>query len=240
MTTPRIFASSAAALVLLLSLAGCASAEEYRSRTSTETARAANEPAPAAADAPPAPAPNRGDEPGLGHRAKPFCYSLDRDRLFLGVDASQARVRVEWPKERYLPLGVLIANRGRVDLALRDASWSYRPGVEGEWQALPEYAQIREGATVSDTLYERLAENDPFSLSFDALDQVTYSPYPRPGGGIRIESTALPTMRYAHFMAWIPSPGMTGAGGVHQLRYRDSERGVELVLGFRLLEPKRK
>ncbi len=234
MTVPtrRVFAGTAVFAALAL-LAGCASAEEYRSRTSTDTARAA-EPAREGAQAARA-----GQPAGMGARAKPYAYAAEAEGLFLGVDASQARLRAE-TKEAYLPIAVLIANRSKKDLALRDAGWSYRAGEAGEWSPLPTYGAVRARSLPESLARRELGRNDPFSLRFSVLSRILYSPYPGLGGGVRVESAGLHTMEYAHFLAWIPNPGLAAAGGGHYLRFADSEKNVELTVGFLIVEPKKR
>ena len=201
----------------LLLFQGCASSsEEYRARTSSETARAANTPpAERSAEAAPGAAPAARNLPlSRMHRAKPYAYSIDAGGLTLAADALQAHLQLEG-KDGYLPLGVVVANRSKVDLMLTLQSFSYRKGEDGDWQPLPGYEEVRRTTFPSTSVRQRLYENDAFStrIAYSAMRHVKFSPYPD-SGNIRIDNTALSTLSYAWFTLYIPNPGMTGAAGV--------------------------
>ena len=222
----------------LLLIQGCASSEEYRARTSSETARAVNAP-PASESAPSGKAPATSNQPlSLMHRSKPYAYRAEAGGLTLAADASQAHLQLEG-KDGYLPLGVVIANRSKVDLLLTPQSFSYRKGDDGDWQPLPAYEEVRRTTFPSSSVRRQLYENDAFStrVAYSAMRHVRFSPYPDTSN-IRVDNTALSSLSYAWFTLYIPNPGMTGAAGNHYLRYTDSERHAEITLAFPLVEAK--
>lgn len=229
----------------LLLIQGCASSEEYRARTSSETARAANTP-PAAAPADTAPAAAGSDAPAAPsgplarmHRSKPYAYSNEAGGLTLGADASQAHLRMEG-KDGYLPVGVLVANRSKVDLLLTPQSFSYRKREDGEWQPLPSYQEVQRTTFPSSNVRRQLGDSDAFStrIAYSAMRRVNFSPFPG-SDNIRIDNTSLSSLSYTWFILYIPNPGMTGAAGNHYLRYTDSERHAEISVVFPLIESKR-
>ncbi len=222
----------------LLFIQGCASSEEYRARTSSETARAGNA-ATASDSATAGTGPTTTNRPlALMHRSKPYAYSAESGGLTLGADASQAHLQLEG-KDSYLPLGVVIVNRSKVDLLLAPQSFSYRKGEDGEWQPLPSYEEVRRTTFPSSTVRRQLYENDAFStrIAYSAMRRVRFSPYPDTAN-IRVENTALSSLSYGWFTLYIPNPGMAGAAGNHYLRYIDSERHAEVVVAFPLVEVK--